>query len=143
MTAGQAFIAGHDLSSERSEIATCIGVCPQHDLLWDKLTGRDHLEFYGCLKGLEDALLTAAIDEGLRMVNLFHVGDKRVSSYSGGMKRRLSVAMSLIGNPEVVFMDEPSTGMDPASRRALWSAIQHAKKDKVIVLTTHYMVSIS
>jgi ABC-type multidrug transport system ATPase subunit len=136
-------------------------------LLWEQLTGREHLLFYGRLKNLKGAELVQAVDESLRSVNLFNVGNKKAGQYSGGMKRRLSVAISLIGNPQVhstipysyrkntaclfslvfmnswnltlqqvVYMDEPSTGLDPASRMNLWNVIKKAKKDRAIILTS-------
>ncbi|TVU09289.1 hypothetical protein EJB05_42752 [Eragrostis curvula] len=82
-----------------------------------------------------------AVDDSLKSVNLFHgnVGDKKVQKYSGGMKRRLAVAISLIGDPKAVFMDEPSTGLDPASRNNLWNVVKEAKRDRAIILTTHSM----
>nr|CAB3470737.1 unnamed protein product [Digitaria exilis] len=85
--------------------------------------------------------LKKAVDESLRSVNLLHGGapDKQVKKYSGGMRRRLSVAISLIGDAKVVYMDEPSTGLDPASRKSLWNAVKQAKQDRAIILTTHSM----
>uniref|UniRef100_A0A804PHQ4 ABC transporter domain-containing protein n=1 Tax=Zea mays TaxID=4577 RepID=A0A804PHQ4_MAIZE len=87
------------------------------------------------------SLISMAVEHSLRSVRLFDGGiaDKRVAKYSGGMKRRLSVAISLIGDPKVVYMDEPSSGLDPASRRALWNAVMSAKENRAIVLTTHSM----
>ena len=118
-----------------------LGVCPQHDLLWEQLSGRDHLIFYGRLKNLRGGALRDACDEALRSVNLYAggVGERPCGTYSGGMKRRLSVAISLMGDPPVVFLDEPSTGLDPASRATLWEVIKQAKKRRAIVLTTHAM----
>ncbi|KAI3837773.1 hypothetical protein MKX03_029028 [Papaver bracteatum] len=103
--------------------------------------GREHLMFYGRLKNLKGAALTQAVEESLKSVNLFHggVGDKQAGKYSGGMKRRLSVAISLIGNPKVVYMDELSTGLDPASRNNLWNVVKRAKESRAIILTTHSM----
>ena len=97
--------------------------------------------FYGRLKNLQGAALDAAVDEALKSVNLAEAATRQKLSgeYSGGMKRRLSVAISLIGNPLVVYLDEPSTGLDPASRHQLWEAILKAKKDRTIILTTHSM----
>ncbi|PPR95811.1 hypothetical protein GOBAR_AA24859 [Gossypium barbadense] len=91
------------------------------DLLWETLTGREHLLFYGRLKNLKASALNQAVEDSLKSVNLFHggVADKHAGKYSGGMKRRLSVAISLIGDPKVVFMDETSTGLDPASRKSM------------------------
>ncbi|CAO2163481.1 unnamed protein product [Urochloa humidicola] len=140
-TYGTAYIHGMDLRTDMNEIYANIGVCPQHDLLWETLTGREHLMFYGRMKNLTGAALTQAVEESLKSVNLFHsgFGDKSVSKYSGGMKRRLSVAIALIGNPKVVYMDEPSTGLDSRSRNDVWNIIKHAKKDCTIILTTHSM----
>ncbi|XP_066329775.1 ABC transporter A family member 8-like isoform X2 [Miscanthus floridulus] len=140
-TSGTAYIDGLDIRMDMSEIYTRIGVCPQFNLLWETLTGREHLMFYGRLKRLNGAALIEAAEQSLKALQIFEggVADTLVSQYSGGMKRRLSVAISLIGDPKVVYLDEPSTGLDPASRSALWNALKFAKKDKAIILTTHSM----
>ncbi|XP_026433915.1 ABC transporter A family member 7-like [Papaver somniferum] len=140
-TSGMALVEGLDIRTDMDKIYTSMGVCPQHDLLWEILTGREHLMFYGRLKNLKGAALTQAVEESLKSVNLFHggVGDKQAGKYSGGMKRRLSVAISLIGDPKVVYMDEPSTGLDPASRNNLWNVVKRAKENRAIILTTHSM----
>ncbi|XP_031488370.1 ABC transporter A family member 7-like [Nymphaea colorata] len=140
-TAGTAYIRGFDIRKNMDKIYTSMGVCPQHNLIWETLTGREHLLFYGRLKNLKGSALSQAVEESLKSVNLFNggVGDKLSRKYSGGMKRRLSVAISLIGDPEVVYMDEPSTGLDPASRNNLWSVVKRAKQDRAIILTTHSM----
>ncbi|KAL5724971.1 Phospholipid-transporting ATPase abca7 [Ranunculus cassubicifolius] len=140
-TSGAAYVQGLDIRNDMDRVYTNMGVCPQHDLLWDVLTGREHLLFYGRLKNLKGSALTKAVEESLKSVNLFHggVGDKRAGKYSGGMKRRLSVAIALIGDPKVVYMDEPSTGLDPASRNNLWTVLKRAKEDRAIILTTHSM----
>ncbi|KAK1298425.1 ABC transporter A family member 8 [Acorus calamus] len=102
-TSGTAYVQGLDLRSNMSKIYTSMGVCPQHDMLWEMLTGREHLLFYGRLKNLKGSALEQAVEESLKSVNLYHggVGDKQAKKYSGGMKRRLSVAISLIGDPKV------------------------------------------
>ncbi|KAL9155891.1 hypothetical protein ABFS82_09G035900 [Erythranthe guttata] len=140
-SSGTAYVQGLDIRTDMDRIYTSMGVCPQHDLLWDTLTGREHLFFYGRLKNLNGADLTHAVEESLKSVNLFHggVADKQSGKYSGGMKRRLSVAISLIGDPKVVYMDEPSTGLDPASRNMLWDVVKRAKQNRAIILTTHSM----
>ncbi|KAL7098745.1 hypothetical protein ACP275_09G037100 [Erythranthe tilingii] len=140
-SAGTAYVQGLDIRTDMDKIYTSMGVCPQHDLLWDTLTGREHLLFYGRLKNLKGAALTQAVEESLKSVNLFHggVADKQSRKYSGGMKRRLSVAISLIGDPKVVYMDEPGTGLDPASRNMLWDVVKRAKQNRAIILTTHSM----
>jgi len=123
------------------EVQTHMGVCPQHDLTWSQLTCREHLLFYARLKGVARTDLSAAVDAALEDVNLKKFEHRRAGRLSGGMRRRLSVAMALIGSPSVVYMDEPSTGLDPASKRALWDVISRAKNigEKSIVLTTHSM----
>lgn len=140
-TSGGAYVQGMDIRTQMDGIYTSMGVCPQHDLLWETLTGREHLLFYGRLKNLKGSALTQAVEESLKSVNLFNggVGDKKAGKYSGGMKRRLSVAISLIGDPKVVYMDEPSTGLDPASRSNLWNVVKRAKQNRAIILTTHSM----
>ncbi|OEL30253.1 ABC transporter A family member 8 [Dichanthelium oligosanthes] len=165
-TSGNAFVRGFNIQNDMEKIYSSMGVCPQNDMLWETLTGREHLQFYGRLKGLSGSSLDLAVDESLRSVNLLLGGapDKQVKKYSGGMRRRLSVAISLIGDakvllatesnvsigpqvaaadtviaPQVVYMDEPSTGLDPASRKSLWSAVKQAKQDRAIILTTHSM----
>ncbi|XP_062217620.1 ABC transporter A family member 8-like [Phragmites australis] len=140
-TSGTAYIDGMDIRLDMNKIYTRIGVCPQFDLLWETLTGREHLMFYGRLKKLRGATLAEATEQSLNSVRLLDggVADKRVAEYSGGMKRRLSVAISLIGGPKVVYMDEPSSGLDPASRKALWNAVKSGKQNKAIILTTHSM----
>ncbi|KAJ1278485.1 hypothetical protein BS78_04G083200, partial [Paspalum vaginatum] len=140
-TSGTAYIDGMDIRTDMNKIYTRIGVCPQFDLLWETLTGREHLMFYGRLKRLNGATLVEATEQSLKVLRIFEggVADTLVSQYSGGMKRRLSVAISLIGDPKVVYLDEPSSGLDPASRQALWNAVEFAKKDRAIILTTHSM----
>ncbi|GBG60704.1 hypothetical protein CBR_g12441 [Chara braunii] len=140
-TSGTALIEGMDIRGEMSAIHSVMGVCPQHDLLWETLTGREHLLFYGRLKNLKGEQLEREIEMWLRKMNLYNGGvlAKPVRAYSGGMKRRLSVAISLIGNPLVVYMDEPSTGLDPASRNNLWQVVKEAKRGRAIILTTHSM----
>ncbi|KAH7857513.1 hypothetical protein Vadar_013552 [Vaccinium darrowii] len=140
-SSGTAYVEGLDIRTQMDEIYTSMGVCPQHDLLWETLTGREHLLFYGRLKNLKGSALSQAVEESLKSVNLFHggVADKMAGKYSGGMKRRLSVAISLIGDPKVVYMDEPSTGLDPASRNNLWNVVKRAKQNRAIILTTHSM----
>ncbi|XP_073356400.1 ABC transporter A family member 7 isoform X3 [Aegilops tauschii subsp. strangulata] len=140
-TSGTAYAHGMDIRMDMDDIYTNMGVCPQHDLLWETLTGKEHLFFYARLKNLKGAALVKAVNDSLKSVTLFHggVGDKQVGKYSGGMKRRLSVAISLIGDPKVVYMDEPSTGLDPASRNNLWNIVKEAKRNRAIILTTHSM----
>ena len=139
-TAGRAMVCGLDILTEMDNIYALMGVCPQHDLVWRDLSGRECLDFYAALKNIPPGEpRKLAVDDALRSVNLLDVGDKACGSYSGGMRRRLSVAISMIGAPRVVYMDEPSTGLDPASRRSLWEVVKASKAGKSIILTTHSM----
>merc|ERR1711937_153530 len=101
-TAGEATIHGLDISTQMGEIHRRMGICPQHDLLWPSLTAKEHLRFYGRLKGLRGSELGSAIREILQEVGLLPFADRYAGKFSGGMKRRLSVACSLIGGPGVV-----------------------------------------
>lgn len=140
-SAGTAVVEGFDIKSDMHEIYRLMGVCPQDNLLWEGLSAREHLLFYARLKNLHDDTLQNEVNRALKSVNLLNggVADKPVKTFSGGMKRRLSVAISLIGGPAVVYLDEPSTGLDPASRQNLWRVVKAAKPGRGIILTTHSM----
>ena len=138
-TDGEIFIEGLDLRVSMKEVYSIMGVCPQDNLLWPTLTAEEHLRFYGRLKNLSGEALEEAVAAKLKDVNLTAAAKKQVQTYSGGMKRRLSVAISIIGDPLVVYLDEPSTGLDPASRRLLWDVVKKTKRDRAVVLTTHSM----
>lgn len=127
------------MRTQMPQIRAVMGVCPQFDLLWNELTGFEHLVIFAGLKGIPSAKIVEEARTKLKEVELTEAANKIAGKYSGGMKRRLSVAMALIGNPKVVFLDEPTTGMDPVSRRQVWNIIERAKKGRVIVLTTHSM----
>eukprot|EP01129_Flabellula_baltica_P012243 TRINITY_DN54_c1_g1_i1.p1 TRINITY_DN54_c1_g1~~TRINITY_DN54_c1_g1_i1.p1 ORF type:complete len:873 (+),score=187.37 TRINITY_DN54_c1_g1_i1:72-2690(+) len=136
---GTANINGYDLIDDTDAIHLNLGVCPQDNVLWDDLTGPEHLYFYGRLKGLSGDDLAEQVDYWLGQVNLLEARKKLSSQYSGGMKRRLCVAIALIGDPSIVLLDEPTTGLDPASKRSLWEVINKKKKECSILLTTHSM----
>ena len=139
-THGEAFVFGRSVRSEMSVLQDRIGLCPQDDLLYDELSARQHLTLYARFKGVPEADLTSHVADRLALVNLSDVADQPVTTFSGGMKRRLSVALSTCGSPQLIFLDEPSTGLDPLSRRKIHSMIEKLKCDgRVIVLTTHSM----
>lgn len=138
-TAGTAVICGYDIEFDMDVARKLIGFCPQFDILWEDLTGREHLQLFGKLKGIVNEVIEELVNEKLTEVGLLKDGDSPISTYSGGMKRRLSVAIASIGKPQVIFMDEPTTGMDPISRRFVWEMIQKIKKNKAVILTTHSM----
>lgn len=141
VTSGDAFIYGNSIrnSAGMSNIQKMIGVCPQFDILWDALSGQEHLYLFASIKGLPPASLETVVQQSLAEVRLTEAAKVRAGSYSGGMKRRLSVAIALIGEPKLVILDEPTTGMDPITRRHVWDIIENAKKGRAIVLTTHSM----
>jgi ABC-type multidrug transport system ATPase subunit len=116
-----------------------MGVVPQFDILWNELTAMEHMRMFSLIKGVPQIDIHATSEELLRSVGLYDVRNARAASFSGGMKRRLSVAISAIGDPKIMFMDEPTTGMDPVSRKDVWTLIQKLKRNKVVILTTHAM----
>lgn len=112
VTAGDACVAGHSVAGgELPAIRRRMGVCPQFDVLWGEMTAREHLVLFAALKGLPRSEWAPVSEELLQRTKLSPAADRRSSGYSGGMKRRLSVAVALIGDPEVVYLDEPTTGM--------------------------------
>lgn len=129
-TGGDALVYGHSIRSsvDMSSIRKLIGVCPQFDVLWDELSAEEHLYLFASIKGVPAASIKLAVEKSLAEVELTYAAKGRASGYSGGMKRRLSVAISLIGDPKVVILDEPTTGMDPITRRHVWDIIDNAKK---------------
>ncbi|KAI9326319.1 hypothetical protein BDR26DRAFT_877523 [Obelidium mucronatum] len=137
---GTARLAGFDVKTEIDNVYNSIGVCPQFDILWDDLTVSEHLYFYARLKGITGAANeTDAVENSLKQVSLEALRNRLSKTLSGGEKRRLSIAIALVGNPAVVFLDEPTTGLDPEVRRLIWDIIQNASEGKTIVLTTHSM----
>ena len=138
-TSGDAFVMGHSVRDEMDVVRTLIGVCPQHDILWDKLTAMEHLRMFARLRNLETEAAEEEAFKLLKAVNLYEVRNDVSASFSGGMKRRLSSILALVGNPKVVFLDEPSTGLDPESRHILWELFRDIKQDRIVVMTTHSM----
>jgi ABC-type multidrug transport system ATPase subunit len=140
-TSGDASMYGLSVVHQMSLIQRQMGVCPQHDVLYEKLTVREHIELYQALKGIDFRADQAKADVSalLQKVGLKEKADAFTDALSGGMKRKLSVAIALINAPKVVFLDEPTSGMDPHSRRAIWSLLEQEKRNRVVVLTTHFM----
>ncbi|XP_024139098.1 phospholipid-transporting ATPase ABCA1 isoform X1 [Oryzias melastigma] len=140
VTSGEAFLAGKSILREIDEVHQNMGYCPQFDAINELLTGREHLELYAVLRGVPGKEVCDVAEWGIRKLSLLKYADKRAGSYSGGNMRKLSTAISLIGAPPVVFLDEPTTGMDPKARRALWNCIHSViKEGRSIVLTSHSM----
>jgi len=142
-TSGYATVAGKDIRTEMPEIRKDIGICLQHNCLFPQLTVREHVQFFSRLKGLyrgntkEEA--EDHIDQAIKDVALFEKRNTFSRNLSGGMKRKLSVAIAFCGGSKVVYLDEPTSGMDPFSRRFTWNVIRQYRQDRCIVLTTHFM----
>jgi ABC-type multidrug transport system ATPase subunit len=138
-SSGSAHICQYDCTSERGQIRGHIGYCPQFDPLLDLMTARETLRMYGTLQGLARANLDDIVDGLMNRLGLSEHADRICGSYSGGNKRKLSLAIALIGNPDCVFLDEPSTGMDPVARRMMWDVIANESRHRSVILTTHLM----
>uniref|UniRef100_A0A671SGN1 ATP-binding cassette sub-family A member 3-like n=1 Tax=Sinocyclocheilus anshuiensis TaxID=1608454 RepID=A0A671SGN1_9TELE len=138
-SSGRAYINGYDICQDMALIRRSLGLCPQHDVLFDNLNVREHLLFYTQLKGYPCEKIPDEVDRILRILNLEDKHHARSKTLSGGMKRKLSIGIALIGNSKVVMLDEPTSGMDPSARRAIWDLLQGEKRGRTILLTTHFM----
>src|SRR4249919_3016719 len=140
-TAGHATVAGYDIVREGPQVRAAIGAALQETALDPFLTGREHLRLQASLHGIRGAKRQELIDRLLTRVGLTSAGDRKIRTYSGGMKRRLDLALSLIHSPSILFLDEPTTGLDPQSRTALWEEVARLRReDRVTVfLTTQYL----
>ncbi|XP_022180938.1 ATP-binding cassette sub-family A member 5-like isoform X1 [Myzus persicae] len=137
---GKIFIKGHDIQESVDIAYRMIGYCPQHDALWSSLTIREHLQVYGAIRGISKDQIKNIVEKYIEGLQITEHADKQVSCCSGGTKRKLSFALAMIGNPKLVLLDEPSTGMDPRSKRYLWDAIISSfQGSKGAILTTHSM----
>uniref|UniRef100_A0A672NJY1 ATP-binding cassette sub-family A member 3-like n=1 Tax=Sinocyclocheilus grahami TaxID=75366 RepID=A0A672NJY1_SINGR len=140
ITSGDAFIDGYSILQDVKKVQQRIGYCPQFDAVLDHMTGRETLSMYARLRGIPEKYVTACVENVLRSLLLEPHADKLVRSFSGGNKRKLSAGMALIGGPPVIFLDEPSTGMDPVARRLLWDAITRTRESgKAVIITSHSM----
>ncbi len=140
-TAGTATVAGYDIAKQGPQVRAAIGAALQEAALDKFLTGREHIKLQGSLHGLKGADLKQRGNELLERVGLMEAADRKVGGYSGGMKRRLDLALALLHRPRVLFLDEPTTGLDPQSRSALWDEVARlSREDGVTVfLTTQYL----
>ncbi|XP_040215378.1 phospholipid-transporting ATPase ABCA1 isoform X4 [Rana temporaria] len=140
VTAGEAFLKGHSILSNMQEVHQNMGYCPQFDAINELLTGREHLELYALLRGVPEKEVCKVAEWAVRKLGLVKYSEKCAGGYSGGNRRKLSTAIALIGGPPVVFLDEPTTGMDPKARRFLWNcALSIIKEGRSVVLTSHSM----
>jgi ABC-type multidrug transport system ATPase subunit len=138
LTKGLGRICGFDVKTQMRDIHKVLGVCPQFDVVWDELTVHEHLLLYARIKGMKkEEAIVRKVAEAVQLD-----GDPyntQAGLLSGGMRRRLSLAIALVANPRVIFLDEPSTGLDPDTRQSLWKIVSRLKKDRCVILTTHSM----
>jgi ABC-2 type transport system ATP-binding protein len=140
-TSGHAEVAGFDVSKNTDSVRRSIGIVFQEPALDNKLSGRENLEFHGMMYGMRRDEIKRKVDEVLALVELSDKANLLVEKYSGGMKRRLEIARGLIQNPKVLFLDEPTLGLDAQTRRHIWEYIKKLNRETgvTIILTTHYM----
>ncbi|MGZ7067432.1 MAG: ATP-binding cassette domain-containing protein [Methanobacterium sp.] len=140
-TSGTAMVNGYDIVKQAKEVRASIGIVFQSRALDDILTGREHLEMHAALYGVPKDVRSKRIDEILDLIDLGEKADEFTKTYSGGMKRRLEIGRGLIHYPKVLFLDEPTLGLDPQTREKIWEYIEDLNKreDVTVLLTTHYM----
>jgi len=140
-TSGSVYVAGYNLDKDPKEIRKLIGVQSQETSVDGDLTGRENLMLQGHFQQLSGKILKDRVDELITLVDLEKFADKRARNYSGGMKKRLDLASNLVHRPQLLFLDEPTTGLDPQSRSAIWEYLEKLNKEEntTIFLTTQYM----
>lgn len=139
-SAGRATVAGFDVAEQSAHVRASIGVTGQDAALDAALTGRENLALFARLRGMGRKQARLRADELIEHFELEHAADRQVTTYSGGMRRRIDIAVSLVVPPKVLFLDEPTTGLDPRSRRDVWSLVASlAAQDVTVLLTTQYL----
>jgi ABC-2 type transport system ATP-binding protein len=139
-TSGDALVGGHSVAREPMAVRNLIGVVPQDLAIYDDLTARENLSFWGQMYGLSGKPLKSRIDQVLEQIGLSDKADQRIKTYSGGMKRRVNIGVGLLHKPRLLFMDEPTVGIDPQSRRLILDSVKDLNQQGMTVLyTTHYM----
>jgi ABC-2 type transport system ATP-binding protein len=137
---GDAHVMGHSICTDEMGVKSVLGVVPQEIALYEDLTARENLTFWGKMYGLRGAALRSRVDEVLDVIGLRDRANERVGKYSGGMKRRVNIGVALLHKPKVIYMDEPTVGIDPQSRRNILDSVVALKNHGMTVLyTTHYM----
>ena len=138
-TSGTATILGYDINKEPYRVKEIIGVSPQETVISERLNSRENISLIGRIHGIDARELKIRSQQLLETMGLSDRAKDQVRKFSGGMKRRLNIMMALIHNPEIIFLDEPTLGLDPQARRAIWEYIARLKGERTILLTTHYM----
>ena len=137
---GTILVDGLDMAKETNKAKAKIGLVPQDLALYPTLSARQNLRFWGRIYGLRGKLLQERVEEMLQMVGLTEKGDKAIETYSGGMKRRINIAAGLLHKPDILFLDEPTVGVDPQSRNAIFEGVEELNRQGMTVIyTTHYM----
>jgi len=119
-----------------------LGYCPQYDALFDELTVEEHLQFYAALKGILEKYRNALVQKAIKELDLEYFRDTQSQKLSGGNKRKLSIAIAILGNPPIIILDEPSTGVDPKAKRFMWNVVSNIstkRKKSAVIITTHSM----
>jgi len=139
-TDGTAKVGGYDIRKESGEIRKLIGFCPQEPTVYERLTGRENVNLIGKMYKMPKVELKKKTNQLLEKIGLTERADDQVITYSGGMKRRLDLIMAMVHDPPILFLDEPTLGLDPAVRRAVWDFILELReRKKTVIMTTHYM----
>ena len=140
MTSGTAIIGGNDIRTSLKAVRQGLGYCPQFDALIERMTARELLWMYARLRGVPEDQISEVVDSEIRRLDLLQYANKRCGTYSGGVKRKLSTAIAMVGNPPLILLDEPTTGMDPNTRRYLWDVLTKVVQEgRSIILTSHSM----
>ena len=138
-TGGEAYVLSHDIHTELGEVKKLVNISPQDTSVASRLTVRENLEFIAGIYGADRKKQREKADEMIQYFHLQEVADRRTKVLSGGWQRKLSIAMALITEPQIIFLDEPTLGLDVLARRELWEVIRRMKEKITIILTTHYM----
>ena len=138
-SAGSAFVCGHNVESESMAVKGVIGVCPQETAVAPNLTVKENIEFICGAHGFNKEMISAKTSELISLFKLDGIVDKKAGKLSGGWQRRLSIAMALVSEPKVLFLDEPTLGLDVIARHELWTIIRSLKGKTTVILTTHYL----
>ena len=138
-SAGEAFVGGYSCATQAGEVKQMIGISPQDTAVAERLSARENLEFMAALYTPDRAVQQERTEQMLELFHFEETEGRQARTLSGGWKRKLSIAMALIGDPKVLFLDEPTLGLDVLARRELWNLIRRLKENRTIILTTHYM----
>ncbi|MFX1274578.1 MAG: ABC transporter ATP-binding protein [Promethearchaeota archaeon] len=139
-TSGDAYVGGYNVRKSLKKVKKFIGVCPQEAAIYKFLTGRENIELFGNLHTMNKKELKQRVDDLLNAVTFNEASKRKTKGYSGGMLRQINLLIALVNNPYIVFLDEPTVGMDPRARRKTWEFISSLKEqNKTVILTTHYI----